>query len=76
MDASCSTRIAGSTVEPDRLRFDFTYGKQLTSQQLKDIEEWVNKAAQRDLATSVKVQQKAYALKVSVLIQRTAHETI
>lgn len=47
--------IVGSTVEPNRLRFDFTYGKQLTSQQLKDIEDWVNKAAQSGLATSVKV---------------------
>ncbi|KAI9029004.1 alanyl-tRNA synthetase [Phycomyces nitens] len=36
---------AGSTVETQKLRFDFTYGKPLTPSQLQSIEEWVNEAA-------------------------------
>ncbi len=33
---------AGSVVEPDRLRFDFTHGKALTAEQLAEVERVVN----------------------------------
>ncbi|MBY0372238.1 alanine--tRNA ligase, partial [bacterium] len=33
---------AGSLVDPDRLRFDFTYPKSVTAEELAKIEEWVN----------------------------------
>lgn len=36
---------AGSTVEPTKLRFDFTYGKPLKQQELDNIEKWVNTVA-------------------------------
>lgn len=33
---------AGSLVDPERLRFDFTHNSPLTNHQLQDIENWVN----------------------------------
>ncbi|KAF7722765.1 hypothetical protein EC973_002719 [Apophysomyces ossiformis] len=45
---------AGSTVEPKKLRFDFTYGKPLSAQQLQEIENWVNEWAIAGIKTDVK----------------------
>ncbi|KAI8991542.1 alanyl-tRNA synthetase [Mycotypha africana] len=45
---------AGSTVEPEKLRFDFTYGKPLKEEELKKIENWVNEAALKGAGTIVK----------------------
>ncbi|KAI9497827.1 alanyl-tRNA synthetase [Zychaea mexicana] len=44
---------AGSTVEPNKLRFDFTYGKPLTPSQLDAIERWINDASKAGGATNV-----------------------
>ncbi|KAI8088356.1 alanyl-tRNA synthetase [Thamnidium elegans] len=45
---------AGSTVEPKKLRFDFTYGKPLKQQDLNSIEDWVNQVALTGGETSVR----------------------
>ncbi|KAI1314946.1 hypothetical protein EDD11_001531 [Mortierella claussenii] len=36
---------AGSLVEPERLRFDFTYGKTVDQSQISQIEDWINSTA-------------------------------
>ncbi|KAF9575526.1 hypothetical protein EC968_002787 [Mortierella alpina] len=36
---------AGSLVEPERLRFDFTHGKPISSEQIREIEDWINTVA-------------------------------
>jgi alanyl-tRNA synthetase len=46
---------AGSVVEPQRLRFDFTYGKPLKQKQLDQIEQWVNEIALTGGETQVNV---------------------
>ena len=38
---------AGSSVEPNRLRFDFSHPKPVTSQELEQIESWVNAQIQK-----------------------------
>lgn len=45
---------AGSTVETNKLRFDFTYGKPLKQQDLNKIEDWVNQVALTGGETNVK----------------------
>ncbi|RUS20321.1 alanyl-tRNA synthetase [Endogone sp. FLAS-F59071] len=45
---------AGSLVEPNRLRFDFTYGKPVTPEQLGQIENWVNDVTLSKALTEVK----------------------
>lgn len=45
---------AGSLVEPKKLRFDFTYGKPLTQQELSNIEQWINQMALSSTHTEVK----------------------
>lgn len=47
---------AGSTVEPNKLRFDFTYGKPLKPDEIKQVENWVNTIAQSGAKTSVEVR--------------------
>ncbi|MCB0348588.1 MAG: alanine--tRNA ligase, partial [Bdellovibrionales bacterium] len=49
---------AGSLVEPDRLRFDFTHNKPLTDSEHDQIETLVNREIA--LARSVNVSQKSY----------------
>lgn len=48
----------GSTVEPKKLRFDFTYGKPLSNDQLLKVEEWINEAALSGGETNVQVRKK------------------
>ncbi|EIE81660.1 alanyl-tRNA synthetase [Rhizopus delemar RA 99-880] len=48
---------AGSTVEPTKLRFDFTYGKPLKPKELSEIENWINDVALRGAKTQVKHMQ-------------------
>lgn len=38
---------AGSSVEPNRLRFDFSHPKPVTSQELEQIESWINAQIQK-----------------------------
>jgi alanyl-tRNA synthetase len=49
---------AGSLVAPDRLRFDFTHHGPLTTEQLAEIEEWVNRGIWADV--DIVVREKPY----------------
>ncbi len=49
---------AGSLVAPDRLRFDFTHHGPLTTDQLSEIEEWVNRGIWADI--DLVVREKPY----------------
>lgn len=44
---------AGSLVAPDRLRFDFSYGKPVTVEQLDAIERWVNARVRESLPIAI-----------------------
>lgn len=50
-----SARQAGSLVAPDRLRFDFTYGKPVEPSQLREIEDlangWIREAGETGIAS-------------------------
>src|ERR1035437_6562164 len=50
---------AGSVVEPDRLRFDFTHHGPLTPAQLDHVERWVNEGIWQN--TEVRTTEKKYA---------------
>ena len=45
---------AGSRVDPDRLRFDFTYGNKVTDEQLAEVEDMVNAAIRENYPLVVK----------------------
>jgi alanyl-tRNA synthetase len=47
-------RQAGSLVAPDRLRFDFTYSKQVTAEQLAQVESLVNEKVRQDVPVHTK----------------------
>jgi alanyl-tRNA synthetase len=48
---------AGSLVEPERLRFDFTYPNQVSTEQLLEIERIVNEKVRESLPVTVEVMQ-------------------
>ncbi|HEY5491774.1 MAG TPA: alanine--tRNA ligase [Gemmatimonadaceae bacterium] len=50
---------AGSVVEPDRLRFDFTHHGPIKPEQLEEIERWVNEAIWSNV--DVTITEKKYA---------------
>ncbi|KAF8938505.1 hypothetical protein BGZ58_000761 [Dissophora ornata] len=45
---------AGSLVEPDRLRFDFTHGKPVDQNQIQEIEDWINAIALQSVQPVIK----------------------
>ncbi len=51
-----TVRQAGSLVAPDRLRYDFTHGKPVSSEELLQVEAIVNEAIAADYPVSPKVQ--------------------
>jgi alanyl-tRNA synthetase len=44
---------AGSLVTEDKLRFDFSHNKAITSEQIEEIESWVNAAIQKAVALEI-----------------------
>ncbi len=58
---------AGSFVAPDRLRFDYTYNKPLTAEQIKQIEDIVNAAVLENMDVTPKVFPSAEAKKMGAM---------
>ena len=55
---------AGSVVDPDRLRFDFTHGQALKPEQLRRVEQLVNGRVLADLPVTARVMPLADAQKI------------
>ena len=53
---------AGSVVEPDRLRFDFTHHGPIKPEQLEEIERWVNHAIWESVDVTIKEKKYAEAV--------------
>ena len=49
---------AGSDITAERLRFDFTFDRKLTPEELKGVEDWVNEVVKRDV--SMEYQEMPY----------------
>jgi alanyl-tRNA synthetase len=52
----------GSNITPERLRFDFSHSRKLTTEEIRRVEEIVNRQIQRDLQTSMEVMPLQQAL--------------
>ncbi len=52
----------GSNVNADRLRFDFTWGEKMTTEQIKQVEDIVNEQIEKDLTVSFAEYPVDYAL--------------
>lgn len=60
-------RQAGSLVAPDRLRFDFTHGKPLTKEELRNIEDLSNTWIRNAVATNIQSQSYDEALSAGAM---------
>lgn len=58
---------AGSLVDPSRLRFDFTYPKALTQQEIQQVESLVNSEIKKNLPVSVQEMKYDEAMKTGAL---------
>ncbi|MCB0350376.1 MAG: alanine--tRNA ligase [Bdellovibrionales bacterium] len=58
---------AGSLVGPDKLRFDFTHNKPLSSQEIQDIEELVNREINNALTVETKITSPQEAIAAGAL---------
>jgi hypothetical protein len=43
-------------VEPERLRFDFTHGKPIDQNQIREIEDWINSMALQSVQPIIEVR--------------------
>lgn len=57
----------GSNITPDRLRFDFSFGRKVEAEELKKVEEMVNEAIQLALPVNVKEMSYPEAMKSGAL---------
>jgi alanyl-tRNA synthetase len=55
-------RQLGSNITPERLRFDFSHPKKLTPEEIRRVEEIVNRQIQRDLRVTMEVMPLQQAL--------------
>ncbi len=53
----------GSNINPERLRFDFNFGRKLTDSELKAVEDWINDKIKKKLNVEKKEMKLSDALK-------------
>ncbi len=58
---------AGSDITAERLRFDFTFPRALTEEELREVEQWVNDAVQKDVPMKYEEMPFDEAKKTSAL---------
>ena len=58
---------AGSDITPERTRFDFSYPRKLTEEEVKRVEETANRAVQRDLRVECREMPRGEAEKTGAL---------
>ncbi|MBI2591540.1 MAG: alanine--tRNA ligase [Candidatus Brennerbacteria bacterium] len=58
---------AGSDITAERTRFDFTFGRKLTPEEIKEVEDLVNKKIKEDLQVSFQEMPKTEAEKTGAL---------
>jgi len=54
----------GSNITPERLRFDFNFDRKLTDEEIKKVEEWVNKKIQDKLGVKCDIKSLEEARKL------------
>lgn len=57
----------GSMVEAERMRFDISHPKQITAEQLREVERIVNEQIRRDLTVSTVIMNKDEAVKMGAM---------
>jgi alanyl-tRNA synthetase len=60
-------RQAGSDITPERLRFDFTFQRKLTAEEIKKVEDLVNNAIEKNLAVTMKEMPYQEAIQFGAL---------
>jgi alanyl-tRNA synthetase len=58
---------AGSDITAERLRFDFTFDRKLTPEEIKEVEDWVNGIVQKDVPMGYKEMPYEEAIKTGAL---------
>lgn len=60
-------RQVGSNITPERLRFDFTHPKKMTTEEIKAVEKIINQQIKADLAVKIEMMTLAEAKKKGAL---------
>jgi alanyl-tRNA synthetase len=58
---------AGSDITPERLRFDFTFSRKMTEEEIKKVEEAVNRVIQKDISVTKQTMTQEEATKTGAL---------
>ena len=75
---SSSIKQAGSYVDSEKLRFDFTYSGKMTDEKILEVEEFVNNMAHENIIVSTEVMplDKAKQLGAMALFGEKYHDTV
>ncbi|MBI4993700.1 alanine--tRNA ligase [Candidatus Wolfebacteria bacterium] len=62
-----NVKQAGSDINPERLRFDFTFSRKMTSEEIKKTEDLINEKIKQNLPVSFREMPKSEAEKIGAL---------